>query len=102
KKRLTDAGIQLVTEGRDVPTLAIKAVTITDPSIPEATALIFFCDVQQRIKVLRIDRELEVPTCTAIAYATGRTDKLGDVADRRADIVMTRLITYVQMAEKAR
>jgi hypothetical protein len=101
KKKLTDAGIELVTTG-DVPVLMIKAVTITDPSVPEATALIFFCDVQQRIKVMRIDRELNVPTCTAIAYATARRDKLGEMADRQADLVMTRLIDYVQMAAKAK
>jgi hypothetical protein len=73
KKRLSNAGIELVETG-DVPVLLIKAITITDPSIREATALIFFCDVQQRIKLIRLDRELEVPTCTAIAYATARTD----------------------------
>lgn len=92
---LAEGGLELA---EDAPTLVLKSAAMTEPSIRDAVAFVFFMDFVQAVRVLRLGEDLVVPTTTVPAYGMVRKGRLAEAV---TDAVERGIAVFLDLERQA-
>jgi len=99
RARLKAASIE-VSQEDVMPRLVLKCVVVTDPAMPDAIAVILFLDVQQKVDLLRLNKQMVLPTATLLGSAQTKRDGLAFAALRECASATKMFIHYSRLATK--
>ena len=91
-----------VVEDAKEPLVLVRATVVSSRDKTDACALVFFIEVQQGVRVLRINQDLEVPTTTLFGATICSVDQLAAEAKQQAVPLIRKLGKAVQHAGAVR
>ncbi len=98
RNALRASKIEVVDDRSVTPRLVLHALTLNDPVVDDAVAVIFFLDVQQDVTISRLKRDLVVPTTTVLGAAQTTRNNLGRVARVQCENAVKQFLNIVQIA----
>ena len=97
KKQLTDAGFQIADDDT-TPRLVLTPLILADESVRDTIGFIVFLDIQQRVRVLRLNEEYVVPTATLSAHGIAKRAALSEAVRERLEETTREFISYEKTA----
>jgi hypothetical protein len=100
KTKLVEIGYQVTADARTTPRLVVTVLVEADTASPDLLALIMFMDVQQKVRVHRLDSDLVVPTATISELALVGKSNMAQIVKDAADAVVTNFKEYEENGSK--
>lgn len=98
---LEENGFQVTTEPV-TPRLVLKILTLREDDRDDVMSLVLFLDIQQRVKLYRLDEDMILPTATVPAWQQFDPKELGVVIKDRTQYASSLLVQVVKMAANER
>ena len=95
---LVAEGIQIVDEAPDTPVLIFITSVATDPQVEGVVAYTFNLQFAQDVHVVRLGRNLQVPTFNGSAVELRRRVDLEEAAKKRVDFMLKGFLRGVKVA----
>ena len=89
-----------VSEKSGTPRLKLHAITVTEPQDQTKVAVIVFIDVIQKVKVLRLDEDLTLPTATVLGRTLTTRDQLGKATLLQSEQAAHMFLTFLRQANR--
>lgn len=89
-----------VSDKLGTPRLKIHAMTVSDQQDQAKIAAIVFIDVIQKVKVLRLDEDLTLPTATVLGRTMTTRDQLGKATLLQSEQAAHMFLTFLRQANR--
>ena len=100
KAKLVEIGYQVIADARATPRLVVTVQVKSDSASPDSLAVIVFLDVQQKVRVHRLDSDLVVPTATISELALAGKKNVAKIVKDAAEAAVTRFKQYEENGSK--
>ena len=101
KEQLTDAGFQIVDDDT-TPRLVLTPLILTNENVHDTIGFIVYFDIQQRVRILRLDKEYVVPTATLSAHGIAKRATLSKSVRESVEETIRKFIQYEKIASANR
>ena len=101
KADLEEAGFEIA-DFDVTPRLVFTALALTDQTVPDAIGFVVFLDIQQHVRILRLEQELIVPTATLSDHGLKKYSALSTGVMERIEATIGRFIAFEKQATKNR
>jgi hypothetical protein len=99
RTQLDEAGIRVVADDPEVPLLDFSTFAVSEPRVADAVAYLCIVQVEQPVRVKRLDRELQLPT---FYYHTLGIEPPADLAGAARSIAGATIRAVLQHIDAAR
>lgn len=100
-EKLEENGFTVTTEPV-TPRLVLKILTLREEDRDDVMSLVLFLDIQQRVKLYRLDEDMTLPTATVPAWQQFPPDELGTVIKDRTGYAASLFVQVTKMAGSER
>ena len=98
-KTLAGGGIEVL-ERETRPMLVLSVLTTHDRRDPDIHTVIIFVDIQQRVRIHRLEKDLSVPTATVITFDIGRRSGIAELVEELVRDATTQFMMMEAAATK--
>ncbi|MAE66926.1 MAG: hypothetical protein CMJ18_21925 [Phycisphaeraceae bacterium] len=100
KKKLADAGIELLDESQ-APFLSLTIMGGIEPDAPEAIGFVLLMELEQAVYIERLRQTLEVPTYTKMFMVIETVERAPKLAKLAVNQLISRFVTFTGAASRS-